>query len=160
VRQGGVAVTAQSNSHARWWFLLLLLLLVLLLLLQRRHALLTRAVVGVAPGRRPRVTVQIRESLGAPGVAVQVEFENKTLNPVFHSSMIGSRVETRRSQAMGQLDWIQPVQSHQGVESSHRVANRRRQVLHKCARRVCLDVAVQQVAFWKANFETRVYTVY
>jgi hypothetical protein len=36
------------------------------------------------------------------GVAVQVEFESKGLKPVSH--LIGSRVETRRFQAMGQLD--------------------------------------------------------
>jgi hypothetical protein len=36
------------------------------------------------------------------GVAVQVEFESKLWNRVFH--FMGSRVETRRFQAMGQLD--------------------------------------------------------
>jgi hypothetical protein len=36
------------------------------------------------------------------GIPAQVEFESQILKPVFH--FIGSRVETRRFQAMGQLD--------------------------------------------------------
>ncbi len=52
--------------------------------------------------------------------AVQVAFESKGLKPGFH--FIGSRVETRRFQAMGQLDWIQPGQAHLGSRGGMLIA--------------------------------------
>jgi hypothetical protein len=57
------------------------------------------------PRRGPGEEVEAARAVGdeahAPGVAVQVEFEKQTLKPVSH--LIGSMVETRRFQAMGQL---------------------------------------------------------
>jgi hypothetical protein len=60
-----------------------------------------------------RVLLEVGHHLGHRGVAVQVAFESKGLKPVFH--LIGSRVETRCYQAMGQFNWIQLVQLHLGV---------------------------------------------
>jgi hypothetical protein len=38
-------------------------------------------------------------------IAAHVEFESKFCKPVFHHFIGSTRVETRRFQAMGQLDW-------------------------------------------------------
>ena len=47
------------------------------------------------------------------GVAVQVAFESKGLKPGYH--VTGSRVETRRFQARGELQYFNVLQPHQGV---------------------------------------------
>ena len=86
------------------------------------------------------------------GVAVQVEFgkENfgkKTLKPGFH--IIGSRVETRRFQAMGQLhSSFTQLQSHRVVGAhlvAHEVAPERRAHVH------CRDVTVQDEQILKTR---------
>jgi hypothetical protein len=57
-------------------------------------------VAGLPPLGRQRRR-HLRQTFPNRDVAVQVEFESKRLKPGFH--FIGSRVETRRFQAMGQL---------------------------------------------------------
>jgi hypothetical protein len=52
--------------------------------------------------RGPAVEREAVHHVHSLDVAVQVEFKSQTLKPVFH--FIGSRLETRRFQAMGQLD--------------------------------------------------------
>jgi hypothetical protein len=48
------------------------------------------------------------------GVAVQVDpFESKGLKPGYH--ITGARVETRRFQARGELQYFNALQPHQGV---------------------------------------------
>jgi hypothetical protein len=55
----------------------------------------------------------VRREQEVQAVAVQVDpFESKGLKPVYHFS--GSRVETRRFQAMGQLDSTVPGTSSYG----------------------------------------------
>jgi hypothetical protein len=67
-------------------------------------AAVSPAVIRSAPGnvahRHPSAAP--KSWMHAPGVAVQVAFESKGLKPVFH--FIGSRVETRRFQAMGRVN--------------------------------------------------------
>jgi hypothetical protein len=51
---------------------------------------------------RRNLRQQLRDGLLHRGVAAQVAFESKGLKPFFH--FIGRKVETRRFQAMGQLN--------------------------------------------------------
>jgi hypothetical protein len=69
-------------------------------------------------------------------VAVQVAFESKGLKPGYH--FIGSRVETRRFQALW-VNWIQLVQPHLELKDLRRRILRRRggASAQGCHSRVC-----------------------
>jgi hypothetical protein len=71
----------------------------------RRH--LGQIPVGAIHARRDAVLVHLQVTHARqhrPGVAVQVEFEKHNFKPLFLKHLIGSRVETRRFRAMGQLN--------------------------------------------------------